>query len=330
MLMNDPGIFGGGPFLSVESASIVLALEPLLHGTLQIEEIILHGPELQLTTTASGQHNWEYGFTSRQTQDDEPHPPSNPNLDGDGVIPLADPAHSNRPAPGFFSRLVVHVNQLTCTDARVQYRDLRSGAFYKGGFDGFSVSDVRRNTDMPMSLKGSLKDENMRRSLWFSLNATARLDSEGIFAASVKALDLETDGIGDNLRRLRSRGEIRYSRAARTVDIRDLHGSLDGKTSFGGCLSLARAEAKTPARFTGEITADGLDLDALLDGLSPSPASPDAEEVKGAPNLTRPRVSALDRPSPSLGSPRDTGAAGPGMRRKSGKRFWAPPGWALM
>ncbi len=309
LVMDDPGIFGGDSFLTVESASVSLAVQPLLQGIIQIEEIHLQGPVLHLLTTASGRHNWEYGIGSglpesgpgtQQTDGAVPladvRQPDPDGDSGDGkVIPLTDPLRSGAPETGFFSRLVVQVERFTCTDARVLYRDQRTGASCTGSLDDFSLNSARRDADIPLAASGTLADNASARKVQFSFKGSARLDSSGALALRAAPLDMTIAGLTAEPLALKNQGELRYDPAARRLDLRGLKGGFD-KTGYGGNLIVVLPEKSAPVTITGDLTIDNLDLDALTGRLMPGVSPPDAEEVKGAPNLTRPKIASSGKP----------------------------------
>ena len=305
LIMYDPGTFGGEAFATVESASVSLAVGQLLQGVLQIEEISLNGPAVRLLTTASGQNSWEYGFGAGKTKagatavpDELAGRPGDPSgaaassagADGVRAVPLTDPARPGDDKGGFFSHMVIHVNRFNCKDGRVSYRDLRTGAFYTGSLDELAVDSVRRDADVPFAASGGVTDEKDGRKARFSLNGAARLDASGVFSARVDSLELEAAGLATDPIVLKSRADIRYDPAARGLEVKNLKGSLDA-TGYAGNFTVALPEGGAPMNVTGELGIDSLDLDALQARLAPGKSLPDSEDVKGAPNLTRPKVS---------------------------------------
>lgn len=306
LVMSDPGIFGGEAFVTVESASVSLAMGQLLQGVLQIEEISLNGPVVRLITTASGQNNWEYGFGAGKEKADAAAVPdegagrpgdssgasaaSPAEKDGVRAVPLTDPARPGEDKGGFFSHLVIQVDRFNCKDGRVIYRDLRTGGFYTGTLDELAVDSVRRNADVPFTASGGVVDERDGRKARFSLNGTARLDASGIFSARVDSLELEAAGLAAEPIVLKSRADVRYDPAARGLEVKNLKGGLDA-TGYAGNFTVILPKGGAPVNVTGELGIDSLDLDALQARLAPGKSLPDSEDVKGAPNLTRPKVS---------------------------------------
>lgn len=306
LVMNDSGTFGGEAFVSVESATVSLAVGQLLQGVLQIEEISLNGPVVRLITTASGQNNWEYGFGSGKAKggaanlpdaagrpEDSSGVSAAPPAEAAGVqaVPLTDPARPGGDKGGFFSHMVIQVDRLDCKDGRVIYRDLGTGASYTGTLDELTVDSVRRDVDVPFTASGGMTDERDGRKARFSLAGAARLDVSGIFSARVDSLELEAAGLTTDPLVLKSRADIRYDPAARGLEVKNVKGSLDA-TGYAGNFTVALPEGGAPLSVTGELGVDSLDLDALQARLAPGKSLPDSEDVKGAPNLTRPKVSA--------------------------------------
>ena len=327
LVMNDPGTFGGEAFVTVENASVSLAAGQLLQGVVQIEEISLNGPVVRLITTASGQNNWEYGFGSgREKAAGRPEnssggPAASPaGEDGVRAVPLTDPARPDDGKGGFFSRMVIQVDRFNCKDGRVIYRDLRTGAVYTGALDELAVDSVRRNADVPFAASGGITDERDGRKARFLLNGAARLDASGIFSARVDSLELEAAGPDAAPIVLKSQANVRYDPAARGLEVKNLKGGLDA-TGYAGNFTVVLPEGGAPVNVAGELGIDSLDLDALLARLAPVKSLPGSEDMKGAPNLTRPKVSPAGRAAGGRGASgnapdREEGAPG-GSGKKS-------------
>ena len=306
LVMNDPGTFGGGAFVTVESASVSLAVKPLLQGIIQVEEISLNAPVVQLVTTTAGRNNWDYGFDSdlpentsgtrvddaTASRDAFAQPAAPASAGSDKVVPLTDPAQSNGRKQGYFSHLVVQVERFSCKGGRVLYRNLRTGASYSGNLDDLSVNSVHQDANIPFAATGGLADEMTSRKLQFSLKGKARFAAAGDFSVRFDTLDLTATGLAAEPFTVKNQAELRYVPAKRSLEIHDLKGSLD-KAGYGGNLALVLPEGKTPARLTGDLSVNNLNLDELLGKLTTpgsAASSGGSEDVKGAPNLTRPKV----------------------------------------
>lgn len=325
LLMTDPGIFGSGSFLTVENATVSLALQPLLHGVLQIEEIGLQSPVLQLVTTASGQHNWEYGLafgkadavSAKQEERASMPPPAVPDANGtahagsgdgpDRVTALADPAPPAPRETGFFSHLVIQAERVHCKDLRVTYRDLRDGDSCEVAVNSFTLASVRQDADMPFAADGLATINDNGRKLRFLLTGNARLDATGNLSARIDKLDVTAQGVTPEPVAVNSQGELRYDPATRVLELRDLKGSF-GESRYAGKLFLSPMEEKSVMKLTGELSLDHVHLDPLLGRLTPAITSGGSEDVKGAPNLTRPKVGS----SGKAGTGRDGASSGGG------------------
>jgi AsmA protein len=306
LIMHDPGTFGGGAFITVEKASVALSVKPLLQGTLQIEEIFLEAPVLHLLTTEFGQSNWEYGFSSGKPQAlsqeqaaragdtpassrSIPPNPSDSGTDSGGSTPLAEPARADTPKSGFFSRLEIQVERLTCNKAQVLYRNLRTRESWTGVLDSFAVHSIRRDADVPFSAAGNLTGEALKGKALFALKGVARLNSAGALSARVEAFDLEAVSPAAAPIVMKNRVEFVYDPTSRTLEMRSLQGTL-GKAAYGGNLAVTLPAGKAPAQFTGDLTLSNLNVDALLEKTETVRSFAHTEEPKGAPNLTRPNV----------------------------------------
>jgi AsmA protein len=297
MLMQDPGIFGGGVFFAAEEASAVLSVQHLLQGVLQLEEVHLESPELHLVTTASGQHNWEYGVTSGSAVPPEPGAGATPGgasagetgADSGGSTPLAENVRTEEPKSGLFSRLRIQVERVTLSNARARRRNLRTGASWTGTVDSLSVNSIRQDADMPFAAAGRLTDDSQERSALFSLKGSARFDAAGAASVRVDVCDLEFIGPSMEKITMKNRLDLAWDPAGRSLDLRGLKGALDDAV-YEGKLALTLPQGKKPVLFTGELTVSTLNLDALLDKMTAVRPAPVAGDPKGAPNLTRPKV----------------------------------------
>jgi AsmA protein len=306
LVMHDPGIFGDDAFVTIEGASAVLSVKPLLQGIIHIDELTLYAPVLQLKTTAAGQNNWEYGFGHDPREDSAQESsagtgdtaqraggsqsPSAGAPDRGNITPLNDhPEEANKPKSGFFSNLVIQVERFTCKDAQLQYRNFRTGESYTGVLDSVELNSVRKDADIPFSLAGRLTDDTQGRKLLFSLKGLARLDAAGKFATHIDALDMEAAGPAAKAVVMSNQMTLSYDLPSRRLEISDLKGKLD-KAEYEGSFALALPKNTVPAQFTGELRVNNLNINTLMDKMAPTSASQDAKNVKGAPNLTKPRI----------------------------------------
>lgn len=307
LLVTEPADFGGEPFLAVESASVALAVEPLLQDRVEVRDLTLQGARLKLATTADGRNNWEYGFGGKA-----PAPGASGaapakgggdsrDLPAQGVEPLEplQAAAEGSAADDAARRFAFQADQVACSDLSVVYRDMRTNASYVAGLDGLALSGVRLDADIPVELAGRVKDEHSGQGAAFTLAGTVRVSGGGDVVAAIRSFVLSAEGIAAVTITLDGRTNLHYEHAARRVRLEGLEGfwALPAagdagkplRTAYTGRATLERG-ARGAAALSGEMRLDRLDLDALLARLRPSAAAPGEGSVTGAPNLGRPVV----------------------------------------
>ena len=312
LTLLDPGEFGADPFLTVESASLALSLEPLLEDILAVEEVTLNGARLKLVSTTTGQNNWEYGFGKNVPgADSQASIPQAPSAGArDGVTPLEPPAPTNSTNPlqspailvkDAQKSFVLHVENVACTDLRVIYHDMRNGASYGAQLDNLSVNGVRPDSEIPLEASGSLKDEGGGRDATFSVKALARATSRGDVAVTINSLDLAVRGLMDAPLSLSGSCAAAWDQSEAILSVTGLKTGFslapkpEGtgeplKTDLRGHALFSAAQPGRVPFLSGEISLTELNLDALLARMQSSSAPSEEAGVKGAPNLGKPTV----------------------------------------
>lgn len=306
LTLLDPEDFGPEPFLTVKSASLALAVEPLLNDILEVEDVTLNGARLKLVTTSTGRNNWEYGFGKAEDAGQPPASGTGAPPSRDGVTPLEAPRADAPPPPSPPSgqegkkSFVLHVDEVACADLAVVYRDLRGGASYSGTLDNLAVSGARPDSDIPLEASGSLRDEAGGRDATFSLKALVRVTSQGSVAARIDSLELVAHGLADAPLSLGGSCALAWDQDAASLSVTDLKAALSLAPRQGGSGEPLKTDLQAQALFqtakdgapslSGALNLSTLNLDALLSRMQ-SPAAPDEQDgVKGAPNLTKPTV----------------------------------------
>ena len=345
LLLDDPA-FGDAPLLSVESASLSMAFEPLFDGVLAIEDVTVSGARLKLVRGLDGRGNWEQGTKPAEDADRGGTPPGQHGQHGQpeqpepGVTPLSAPdggatghpasnggaaaelaATSKRDAKRFEAR----VDGVTVTDLAVSYHDESGAASYSAAMERLELQNAHPGTDIPLRLEGTLRDDRSGRLGAFSLDAIIRFSREGDASARVKALRCEVQGLAEAPLVFEGAAALRYEKTAQRLEAAEISASLalaphraalEGNLVWQGGVTAGRTEdglaEDDSTMLTGSIRAADLDIDAWRDLLSGSISGDDSASeggaVKGAPNMTRPTVTRRTMP----------GAQAQGLGRESG------------
>ncbi|MDR2161079.1 MAG: AsmA family protein [Desulfovibrio sp.] len=260
----DPPVFGAEPLLAARSASLRLALAPLLRGKVEIQEILLEGLRLKLAETAAGHKNWEPGQGESS--------PSAPEKD---VTPLQEGA-----PPKAESSLALHIEAVRLTDGEVVYRNLARGDSLRLGLKSMEVFNVGLNEDMILTVQGEVEDVNAGLKTAFDLRGTVRAGADGSAGAVVDALTA-TASRGDVSLRASLAGDASFSSGS-------LCAAFTGKleeTTLKGRLELSLPDSRRPGLgISGELTVGSLDVDALLAKaarLAPEPRAPEGAAAPG-------------------------------------------------
>ena len=287
-LVSDPPAFGPEPFVSAESASLRLAFMPLLSGKVEVKEILLDGVRLKLVETTTGQKNWELvkpvaeGTAAKATDAD--------------VAPLED---SSKALEGKDSGkpMDLSVESLRCKDFQVVYRNLAEGASYRLTVDSLELENLRPNADMPLSLTGSMADENKGLTADVTIKAVLRLTAGGDISGTIETCDVEAKKGKASLKTGLST-RFAFSPATRVVSLDDLKGTLHD-TAFSGAVAVTLPGAGAPGLgIKGALAVEPLNLDALLDAIAPMTAESGKASgvVSGAPNMGNETVAGKKAP----------------------------------
>jgi len=303
VVITDPDIFGGEPFLSVESASLRVSLDSLLERVIEVEEVTLNAARLNLVTNAVGQHNWAYN-ARRKTDDTEP-PES--GAGGTDKTPLQAPesretrASSGQEGLGSFA---LTIQQFTCVDAKVSYRDLQKGTSYSGTLDTFTLLNIHADTEIPLDLSGTVNNDKGGQKVRFSLQGELRVSSaDNQIFAEMKNFEVQGNGFGTGPFLLKGKASLRYDQREGTVTVSGLQGSagllpeegVEGSKGMSteytdGHLTFVPAKGMQAARVEGGIALTELDVDTLQRRIAPTASVDAGDAAQGAPNMTNPTV----------------------------------------
>lgn len=327
LTMSDVDGFGTEPFMTVDSASVAVAVEPLLEKRLEVQEISLHGLRLKLATNAAGENNWETGFGAQSAAADKAAAKgqaeaivgqSGQGGGQGGVEALAPPAgESAADKEAKEKAFVLRVQEFASSGAALVYRDMRGGKSYSGSLNDFSVTGLGLDTDMNLELSGNAQDESSGLKGAFTLKSSLRIGSGGAVSADIEALSLKAEGLVRAPVTLTGRGKLavaedkslRLTETAGSVRIGPAKDLPEVTSSYTGALHVAPASGQLPLRLDAQLVFDSLDLDALLAAQGSGPAAAGSPEgSSGAPNLPKPKVSGAQN---RAAAPRQPDKAGP-------------------
>ncbi|MDR1946576.1 MAG: AsmA family protein [Desulfovibrio sp.] len=320
LTLNNPDSPAGTDLLSVESASVSVALKPLLYGVLEIEELLLSGVRVNLQVDPAGRNNW----TSAKEQGTSDAGPD--------AVPVEAPPDAGGKGGGMQPTL--NLKRVVCNGIAVSFRDLRGGGAYNADIDALTLTGLRDGTAAPLVLSGRARDDDNGSTLSFRMKAavTMRAGKNAGTGEQTAGPSLYLD-----IAELELRPQI--------GNLNPITVELSGKTEFfisgawtledsKGTLAMSGNNPAVPAaHFTaeaayapgrgsghtlkGELALDSLDINALLRFSAPATGD-SAGGVRGAPNLTRPTPAGTQAPSAGTPKSRDSKSRDISKRGKKG------------
>ena len=256
-VVSDPPAFGADPFLSAESASLHVALLPLITGKVEVTEVLLDGVRLKLVETATGQKNWEMGKPAEggisgagisETPSSSGGSVSSDNsASSDGAtgetVPLHDVADPPVAKDGG-KPLDLSIESLQGKDIEIVYRNLAENLSYRLNVAALELRNLKRDMDMPLNFSGSFADEGSGLKASLDVKAVIRVSEDGGIDASVEKLALAASR-ADNSMQVSTQGT--FSRdaegaVAASIAAFDAQGTLNAvalKASLQGKLTQA-------------------------------------------------------------------------------------------
>ncbi len=303
LLVSESEFFGGDPFVTVESALLSLSSEALMQGQLAVEEATLHGARLYLVTNALGRHNWE-----PQSREGEKKAPLALETSAEKTaLPILENARAREDGP-VPERFALRLQSMHCRDAVVSYRDMRSERSYTASLDPFSLPGMMR-AELPLEISGAIRRDGGGQKLRFSIRAALRAtEAGGAISAAVEHFEAQGQGFAPGPFLLKGKVDIAYEgpgeKGLALSGLQGLFSLLPEKEEESGPaphtglrieysqgnLRFRPGTGLTPARIEGGIELSELDLDALQGRIGAPVPEESQEAVKGAPNLSRPKV----------------------------------------
>ncbi len=279
--LNDEPVFGAEPFASVQSASLSLELLPLLSGNVVVKDVTLDGLTLKLVATSAGAANWDFNAGKPEA--------GGKAAPREGVTALADERTKEaKPRPEEGKSLNLAVKQMRCTNMRVTYRDLSAGSSYRLDIDDLALQNLDLGADMSLVLAGSGEDLSSGRAAKFALQGDARVQADGSLAMTVSDLNVSAAAKEASLS-LKLALEADYAAPMRTLDLKNIRGSLDSTTLAGNLILTlppkgAPGDGPRGMNIHGALDIGDLDADRLIAAVAAiSPASRQASGPTATP-----------------------------------------------
>jgi AsmA protein len=244
-LSNAAG-FGPEPFARIESASLQLALLPLLSKRIEVDEANLAGLELNLARNAAGANNWD-------------------DLGGEGTATAEAPEETASDG----TAIDLAVDSIVVSDAEINWSDAASGGEWTLTGVDIEASDFGLGQRFPLSLDFALQGADVDVAVASTMQATLALADN---AYRLDDLDVTIDGRGAGWPGGEGRATVSFDSfaanlAAETLDLQSLRleilgvvisGTLSGRDLFG---NLALAGAIDIAEFNPNDLIEQFDLE---------------------------------------------------------------------
>lgn len=311
LILRDVEGFGAEPFVTVKGAVVRVALEPLLENRLVVEEVSLTSPTVKLAVDGKGVKNWESGFATGQATGGATSGAAGQATSGAAGQAALQPDKTGQPeaaptplvpnqqaeaASDEAKRFSLHMNEISCSGAKIVYRDLREDTGLAVALNDFSLTGLALDKDMDLAFGGAIADEKSAKKGHFTLAGTVRAGSDGSFAAHIDKLSLQAEGVLAAPVSLALQSDMHYAPAEGRLSLRQTKGSVSlpvsgGKnavTAFESEADILPAKNNAPLTVTANLKLDALNIDALtgLPGQEGAPGS----QAGGAPNMPKPKV----------------------------------------
>jgi AsmA protein len=256
--------FGDRPFASIGKARIGVALMPLLHRRIEVDQVTIDGLALSLAVDSAGRNNW------------------------DGLAGAADsspPPEEQDPAR-FSSRRIAGLN---VRDASIEFEDRQAGTHYRLSAFSLETGPIGDGAPLPLELAALLEDPVAKSAADVTLSATATIDLErSHFQLSGVRFSLNprgADGEPGAAPMLTEAPQVVADLAAQTLEVSSFDLALPGFEA-SGALTASRI-LDNPA-FSGTIATKEFSPARLMRelGMEP-PATSDPDVMQTASLRTR-------------------------------------------
>ncbi len=284
-------------FLRIKGGGLRVAFMPLLSKRVEVAELILDGPHLNLVRAADGRTNWDFAKPGQA--------PDASGTSGTPSAPGAQPAQP--PASGSANSgssggapLAVAVDTLSVNGASLSFRDLATGQQFRARDLNVDVNGLAPGGD-PADIRLTVAMSGQKPDMEADLSVTAKVQSDlggSVLDVSGLTVTLTPKGgvIPAGLGKVELAGDMTFHTVPQRLDIARLSLSTPtlkvgangtaalGAQSFEGMLTLAGSPRKalealgTPVRTADPKALDALDL--TLD-VQAAPAKVDVRSITG-------------------------------------------------
>lgn len=278
-------------FLRIKGGGLRVAFMPLLSKRVEVAELILDGPHLNLVRAADGRTNWDFSKPGQA-----PGTSSAP-----GAQPAQPPASgSSGSSSSGGAPLAVAVDTLSVNGASLSFRDLATGQQFRARDLNVDVNGLAPGGD-PADIRLTVAMSGQKPDMEADLSVTAKVQSDlGGSVLEVNGLTVTLTPKGGvapaGLGKVELAGDMTFHTVPQRLDIARLSLSTPtmkvgangtaalGAQSFEGMLTLAGSPRKaleslgTPVRTADPKALDALDL--TLD-VQAAPAKVDVRSITG-------------------------------------------------
>ena len=236
-------------FAGINSASVGVAVWPLLFGQVEMDGVTLDGLEVNLVETADGA-NWEkIGPQDGAEEETAPAEEEQPGESGGMDIPLTIPS-------------------VAITDGRIRYRNTTDGTDIRVEHFNFNAQDVSLEEPFPMQMSLRYQDQSdMRVDLNLDTTLAADLDNNH-FVLDPMTLDADIAGMTTNPLRVHLEQKLDVNLDEDRAQVTDLLLEAAGtRTTGNATVTGLTGEMKV----AGQIDTEPFDANAALEAIGEEP-----------------------------------------------------------
>ena len=236
-------------FAGINSASVGVAVWPLLFGQVEMDGVTLDGLEVNLVETADGA-NWEkIGPRDGAEEESTPAEEEQPGESGGMDIPLTIPS-------------------VAITDGKIRYRNTTDGTDIRVEHFNFNAQDVSLEEPFPMQMSLRYQDQSdMRVDLNLDTTLAADLDNNH-FVLDPMALDADIAGMTTNPVSVHLEQKLDVNLDEDRAQVTDLLLEAAGtRTTGNATVTGLTGEMKV----AGQIDTEPFDANAALEAIGEEP-----------------------------------------------------------
>ena len=236
-------------FAGINSASVGVAVWPLLFGQVEMDGVTLDGLEVNLVETADGA-NWEKIGPQ------------------DGAEEETTPAEEEQPAESGGMDIPLTIPSVAITDGRIRYRNTTDGTDIRVEHFNFNAQDVSLEEPFPMQMSLRYQDQSdMRVDLNLDTTLAADLDNNH-FVLDPMTLDADIAGMTTNPVSVHLEQKLDVNLDEDRAQITDLLLEAAGtRTTGNATVTGLTGEMKV----AGQIDTEPFDANAALEAIGEEP-----------------------------------------------------------